>query len=170
MLKNFILSILILLFIQSISAQSYDLNKIRHTYKKSGMDEKENEKLLELSKNCQTPIITGYYASALTIKAKFVFSPFSKLEYFNKGTKLLDKTVTENPDNIELRFMRFCIQTRAPHFLGYDDMLKTDIKLIVQNFSAIDHDIQLLVAEYMLKDKNCSEADKNIIRKHLANK
>lgn len=168
MLKYFILYISIILFSQLLIAQDYDIHKIRQTYEKSGMDEDENLKLLELSKHCQTPIITGYYASALTIQAKFVFNPFSKLEHFNKGTKLLDKTIAENPDNIELRFMRFCIQTRAPKFLGYDNMLEIDIKLIVEKFLTIDPDVMQSVANYMLQDENCSDADKTKIKEHLA--
>jgi hypothetical protein len=143
------------------------INQIRHVYKNAGQDEDKNEELIKLSKSCENTIIKGYYASGLAIKAKYLYNPFSKLDYFKRGTTLLDKTIAKDKMNIELRFMRFCIQTVSPNFLGYNEEIQNDIELIVKNFTTIDPDMMPLVGEYLLQDIHCEEKHKVAIRKYL---
>lgn len=168
MFTKFILFISCIVFLgSSIFAQKSKINQIRHVYKNAGQIEEKNEELIKLSKGCENNIITGYYASGLAIRAKYLYNPFSKLDHFKRGTKLLDKTIAKDKMNIELLFMRFCIQTVSPIFLGYDKEIQGDIILIVKHFMTIDPDVRPLVGEYLLQDVHCAEKHKVIIRKYL---
>ena len=166
MISKFILSLCFFLLGQTIFAQTSKLNQIRQVYKNAGQDEDKNEELIKLSKSCDNTTITGYYASGIAIRAKYLYNPFSKLDHFRKGTALLDKTIESDKLNIELRFMRFCIQTVSPSFLGYNKEIQSDIELIVKHFMTIDPDVMSLVGEYLLQDVHFSEKHKVIIRQY----
>ena len=61
----------------------------------------------------------GYFALATMIQAKRFGNPFTKLSYFNKGKKILEEVINANPENAELRFLRFAVQTKVPAILLY---------------------------------------------------
>lgn len=65
------------------------------------------------------PTAQGYFALATMLQAKRFGNPFTKLSYFNKGKKILEKVIEENPENAELRFLRFAVQTEVPAILLY---------------------------------------------------
>ena len=68
----------------------------------------------------------GYYALATMLQAKRYPNPFTKLSYFNKGKKILEETIENNPDNVELRFLRFAVQTEVPGILLYFNEIEED--------------------------------------------
>jgi hypothetical protein len=61
----------------------------------------------------------GYFALATMLQAKLYPNPFTKLSYFNKGKKILEATIESDPSNVELRFLRFAVQTEVPAILLY---------------------------------------------------
>jgi hypothetical protein len=63
----------------------------------------------------------GYLAVACMMKSNHASFPFTKLKYFNKGRKLLEKAIELNPHSMELIFFRFEIQRRLPAILAYDN-------------------------------------------------
>lgn len=87
--------------------------------------------LLKQLENDPTPEIQGYRAMYSFMMANHSFDPFSKWHYFSKGKKILENQISLHPDNIELRLLRFAIQTNLPSFLGYNASIDTDKKVLL---------------------------------------
>ena len=66
--------------------------------------------------------------------AKHAMNPLSKYSYFNKGKKALDEAVNKEPNNLEIRFMRYISQEQTPAFLGYNKYLKSDKAFILAEY------------------------------------
>lgn len=64
----------------------------------------------------------GYLAVAYMMKSNHASMPWTKLKYFYKGKKLLEKAIKEEPQRIELRFFRYEIQVKIPKGLNYNNM------------------------------------------------
>ncbi|MFT5165382.1 MAG: hypothetical protein ACI8P3_000607 [Saprospiraceae bacterium] len=79
-----------------------------------------------------------YLASAIMQKAEYAFMPTSKLKYFNQGKKLLEKFIQANPNNLEARYVRVLVQSKAPSILGYKDNIKLDIEFIKSHINIAD--------------------------------
>ena len=76
------------------------------------------------------------------IKSKFLDNPIMKIKYFNKGKEILEESIENEPNSIELIFLRYSIQKNIHKFLMYSSDLKYDLEFIEKNLSLL-HDIQL---------------------------
>ena len=105
-----------------------DLNEIRTLYKESVNSKKACEKLIEISVSDETnsSLISGYKGCATIIMAKYFSNPFTKMSHFKNGKNILEKAIGADENNIELRFLRFTVQTSTPAFLGYNHNLEMD--------------------------------------------
>lgn len=74
----------------------------------------------------------GYYALATMLQAKLYGNPFTKLSYFNKGKKILEASIQDHSENVELRFLRFAVQTEVPGILLYFDKIDEDKTMLDQ--------------------------------------
>ena len=66
-------------------------------------------------------LLQAYKGAASTINADCLRSPAKKLKSFKQGRELLDQAIEKEPDNPEIRFIRYMVQDGAPAFLNYDD-------------------------------------------------
>jgi hypothetical protein len=94
--------------------------------------------------------------------ANYVFSPFRKMSYFSKGKNLLEKSIEKQKDNIELRFLRFAVQTSIPFFLGYGSSVKQDKLLLINTVSTLK-DLQLkeLIISFLQQSKYLNAIEKH---------
>lgn len=72
----------------------------------------------------------GYFALSKMMLAKIHSNPFTKLGYFNKGKNLLEKTIDNNKQNVELRFLRFAVQNEIPAILLYFHDIDEDLEIL----------------------------------------
>lgn len=119
-------------------AKEPSIEEVRSLYRQAVKEEKECKELIDLlapyNEN-NDPLLLGYKAGATMLMAKHALSPFSKLSYFKKGRKLLQKAIDADKENIELRFLRFGIQTNAPSFLGYKDSIEEDKLFLIRSIN-----------------------------------
>ncbi len=73
----------------------------------------------------------GYKAMANFMMCKHVSNPFQKLNYFNSGKKYLEIAIRSDTNNIELLFLRYCVQKNVPKILSYSSDMITDKKKIM---------------------------------------
>jgi hypothetical protein len=136
----------ILLFISvNCYADAPSQTQVRALFKSAVTDEhscRNMVKLLEGFKENNNTLLGGYKACATIMMAKYVFNPFSKLSYFLKGKSLLEKCISSDKNNIELRLLRIIIQTKAPFFLGYRSSMDEDRSILMRSLGGI-HDIDL---------------------------
>lgn len=133
------------------------LKDVRILYHQASREEKSCRLLIEIlspNDNNTNALFEGYKASATMMMAKYCFNPFSKLSYFKKGKRMLEEAIQARPDNIELRFLRFAIQTEIPFFLGYNDAIESDKKIILKALPFItDEDLKNMIYDYF---QNCN--------------
>ncbi|WP_162989979.1 hypothetical protein [Chryseobacterium sp. 6424] len=83
----------------------------------------KSKKAFEATKK---PIHEAFYAMGNFMLAKHSSNPMRQFSYFKKGRTALDNAAKKEPANLEIRFLRFMTQERAPGFLGYNKDLKSD--------------------------------------------
>ena len=143
----------ILLFISvPVFAETPSLIEVRSLYSKAATDEKACKKLIEWLKpyhEKNNPLLFGYRAGGTMMMANYVFNPFSKLSYFNKGKKMLHRAILADAQNIELRFIRFGVQTNVPSFLGYNNYVEKDKAYLKQSLPLIsDQNLKNMIVNY----------------------
>jgi len=94
------------------------------------------------------------YEGALEMKkAGLVSNPKDKLSLFKTGHDKLELEIKQTPSNTEYRLLRLMIQENAPGFLGYNDNLEGDKKMIVSNFNTLPSTVQKVIRDYSTKSK-----------------
>lgn len=108
----------------------------------------------------------AYYAAAEMTSAQYKINPASKISAFNSGKKILETAVKKDPANIEIRYIRFTIQSNAPSFLGYNKAVKEDRSYILNNLQDLkSKDIELFshICAYFLTQVKLNEQEKKAI-------
>jgi len=138
---RFILLLILILNLFDVKGQG--ISHIRDLYHKSPFDEIACDSLnIVLENNNKTNQINAYIGAYYMIKSKFLGNPIIKIKHFNKGKELLEVSIENEPNSIELIFLRYSIQKNIPKFLMYSSNLSSDLEFIEKNLSLLD-DIQL---------------------------
>lgn len=143
---------LLLLFLLTIQSPNHiaELANLRLAFDKAVLSEKESKNFLATVNAKTSAIHRGYHAAVTMMMAKHVFSPYKKLALFNNGKAILDETILANPNEIELRFIRYMIQTNSPAFLNYNKELNSDKKLMEQQLPSLtDTDLKKRIEAYL---------------------
>ncbi len=129
--------ILILAFLGTFNLTGQPpIEKLRSLLEVASTNEKANNDLLALTKSAtlkENTVNYAYHAAALTTMANHVFWPTEKLDYFNEGKEKLEKAVNFDLQNVEIRFIRFCVQSGSPSIVGYKENMVEDKKFILSN-------------------------------------
>ncbi|MBC7758331.1 MAG: hypothetical protein H7069_05710 [Phormidesmis sp. FL-bin-119] len=148
---------LILLSDLNYTAKDPSLSSIRLKFHNSTTSEKVCKDLikqLEPYNEKNNPLLLGYKGGAIMLMATHVVNPFSKLSYFKKGRIALEKAIQADKNNVELRFLRYTVQTNIPSFLGYSSHLEKDREFLKESLNGIkDNDLKKIITSY-LKQKS----------------
>ena len=114
-------------------------------------------------------ILVGYRAISEILMSKHVFNPISKVSYFRRGKRLLEKAITSEPENTELIFLRYTTQVSVPPLLNYSGNLEADEQSLLsylKNMSSksSDQDLYNRIKIYMLQSERLSAIEKNTIK------
>ena len=109
-----------------------NIEKIRRLYLQSSNNYAKLDSLnYSLSNYKQTNnLMSAYYGVNLILKSKYLKNPFKKIEYFEKGRKILEDAIIKEPDNIELIFLRYTVQKKTPSILMYKKDIEEDYQFI----------------------------------------
>ena len=129
-----ILAMMIVLSVSLVHGETTQ-DKARKFFFIAGGDPCRAEELLEVTgmNNSGLPIMLAYEGAAYTILADCIKSPFKKLKNFNHGKEMIEEAIILDPEDPEIRFIRFMVQDGAPAFLNYDNR-KEDLKIIIRAF------------------------------------
>jgi hypothetical protein len=147
------LLLVFMFFITNNDADTVSINGIRILFQKSATEKESCKKLITILQpynETNNVAYAGYKACAKMMMAKYAINPINKLANFSQGKRLLEKCITIDKNNIELRFLRFAIQYNAPAILGYNRNIKED-KLILRNSIPIikDEQLKLMISSYL---------------------
>ena len=154
---------LFLLLNPSATIQQPSLQEVRVLFQKAEASEEAVEKMLDLLEEVdeQQPVLLAYKASATMMMAKHVFLPTSKLSRFNKGKKLLQQAVDTAPEKVEIRFLRFALQSATPAFVGYKSEMEEDKELLLKSLPELkDEDLKRMILPFLKKSEYLTEAEK----------
>lgn len=121
------------------------INSVRDMYQQAAVKEELCKKLvtlLEPYNEKNNVLLAGYKGCTTMLMAKYYFNPFSKLSNFIRGRNLLERSIDADKQNIELRFLRFAVQTNVPFFLGYKSDINKDKVFLLYYYQNIS-DVQL---------------------------
>jgi hypothetical protein len=164
------LLVTLLIFIQmgTLEFNDPDLSNLRALYYQAAEDKTAANKLSQLLADVNeqsAAILIGYKGASQMMEAKYAFNPITKLSRFNKGKTYIEKAIKKDPQHVELRFLRFSLQTNLPSFLGYGDSVAADKKFLLNAISTrIDAKLKQNIVNYLLTSKECTKEELKKLR------
>jgi hypothetical protein len=146
-----------------VFGQSSELEEIRELYQQAPEEEAAARQLMQKTENYRDnePLMFAYKGAAHMMMAKHVINPFSKMSHFNKGKKIYTAAIDADPNNLELRFLRFSVQSEAPGFLGYKQNVEEDKSLLLAGTTKInDAALKKMIMDYLLSSEALTAAEK----------
>jgi hypothetical protein len=141
---------------------SLALEEVRSRYLAALIHHEQAESLLaDLNReNHPNPLLTAYRAAVLAVTAKHTGNPFRKLDYVRQSEQAFRKAVTQDSENVEIRYLRFSIQHHLPAFLGMSRDLERDAQVIVQRMSHFEGTARMKAAiiRFMIESGRCEES------------
>jgi len=138
------------------------INRIRKLFYEAIESEEKLEELENFfSKNFTEkaliyhPVLLSYTGAIDALKAKHAINPFTKFSRVLSSLDILERAVNREPNNLEIRFIRFSILHNLPGFLGYgkertDDLMVIVSQLAKKDYAQYDPKLQKNVIEFML--------------------
>lgn len=146
-----------------------DISALRSLYYQAVTDESSFTKLSKLLVSVDTkspPVLVCYKGATEMIAAKYAINPFLKLGKFKKGRLLIEQAIKRDAEDVEMRFLRFSIQTNLPAFLGYGHKIKDDKDFLINEINDItDQSLKNNVISYLSSSKYCTAEDLKRITK-----
>lgn len=141
----------------TVLAKTPQIEDVRLMFHQAGSSQKVCEGLIELLKpydELNNPLLLGYGACATMLMAKHLFNPFSKLSYFKDGKLMLERAIQANQKNVELRFLRYTVQTNVPSFLNYSSSKEKDRIFLLESLPDIsDSRLKSIIISYLKTNK-----------------
>ena len=161
------LSLFVFCLLISISAytQSMTLEEARKVYAESMNNKVTCEaayKKISLVQNSENHLLMGYKAAISIALSKHLKSTKEKISHFNEGKHLMESAIGKDSKNVELRFLRFTVQSNCPAALKYNKNIVTDKSYIIENLTTVQNNsIRTKIKEYLLQSKNITLEEKN---------
>jgi len=120
-----------------------------------------------LSEESDEPVNLAYLGVVEFMLSKNASFPIKKFKYFNKGKEHINKAITNDTKDIELRYLRFLFQSEIPKFLGYHDNKEEDLNVFITYFdsSSIDVEFKNLMLSRLKSLTNLSNEELNSLNK-----
>lgn len=110
-------------------------------------------------------VMLAFQSMALMFDARDSYNPYTKMSSFNKGKEMLENAVKKDANNVEVRFLRFCVQSNAPFFLGYSGNIDGDKAVILNNWSTLkDEDLKEKIKTFMLATDAATATEKKLFQ------
>jgi hypothetical protein len=133
--------LLIVLLLSAHLKAAVNMTTVRDLFARAAQSSEVCEKLHAMTADAtlsKAPVLYGYHAAAEIIRANHAFWPNQKLGHFNTGKAMLEAVIAKNPKDVELRFVRFCVQRGCPFVLGYSSDKATDKQYVLTNMDKTD--------------------------------
>ncbi|CAN5529614.1 hypothetical protein BH09BAC6_BH09BAC6_27530 [soil metagenome] len=140
--------------LSTLSVKTFDLSKIRHLYQRAALEKQDarqlNQLMLHVDVNTMAAVLICYKGANEMIQAKYTFNPIVKFKKFNKGKELIKMAISRDPLSLEMRFIRYSIQSNLPSFLGYREELDLDKRFMVNNTKTnTDPELKKMIFNYL---------------------
>lgn len=120
------------------------------------------------------PIKIAYKDAAKMTLANCVGNPWKKYQYFKRGKGELEKAIELEPENIEIRFLRFAVQINLPGILNYnnteEDKQFLIESLILQRQNTTPDEFKYFVMDQMVQSEESTQEEKSRLNLLLSKK
>ena len=144
------------------------LNELRNCYQQAATQKMAAEKMDQLAMLIDTnsePVLIGYKGVNEMLQAKYSWNPISKWNRFNKGRTLLQLAVKRDNTNLEIRLLRYSIQSNIPSFLNYHAQIVTDKHYLILNTPhSNDKRLKEMIINYFASTHNLTTTELNNIK------
>ncbi len=159
--------LLLLLFCYGVRAQTISVDALRREYQLVNSDSATCAKLYSrINKTSNSDVITNAYRGAISISmANHSKEKKEKLKLFNTGKKMLEESIAADSSNIELRFIRFTIQTNCPKVLRYNKEIASDKSFILKNYSSLlNVAIKKMIVSFFNQSNSVTDAERQKLK------
>ena len=161
--KTYLLFVSLVLICFSSFAQGITLEETRKLYTDATTTSAGCEKLYnKLSSVSETDnsVLRGYKGAVTLMMANYKKTTGDKIKFYNQGKKTLEKAIADNNKDVELRFLRFTIQTNLPPSLKYNKDVTSDKDFIVNNINTVkDTEVKKKIIDYMSDAEETTDED-----------
>lgn len=144
---------------------------LRHHYELAAADKAAGEKFYQMLADYKDrdALVLGYKAAAEAIRARDA-SMFNKLAYVQDATRTFEQAVGLDPQNPEIRFLRFSVESNLPAFLGLSKHVDEDKELLLTAAlshpgSGLDAEAFRAVRSFLVARGHVSDADAERLNK-----
>ncbi len=163
-MKNIVSFILFSILPLSLYSQGMTLEEARKVYAESMHDKATCEaayKKIASVQNSDNHLLMGYKAAITVAMSKHLKTTKEKISHFNNGKQLMESSIVKDAKNVELRFLRFTIQSNCPAVLKYNKSLTTDKLFIIDNLTSVQNTtIRSRIKDFLLQSKNITIEEK----------
>ena len=134
--------------------QVADISRIRQLYISAPGNKQAaiqlNQLMLQVDSGSAAPVLVCYKGANEMIEAKYAPSPIVKFKKFNMGKELITKAINRDTLNLEMRFIRYSIQSNLPAFLPFHDELNDDKRFLLKNTNDCkDPELKSMIFNYL---------------------
>ncbi len=124
------------------------------------------------SYNQATPTIAAYEAAAKALIAKHSWNPVTKISSLKEAMDMLNKAVSLDEMNLEIRFLRLYIENSLPSYIGMKDDIDMDKNMIIKHIDLLDKiglngDIINYILNYLSTSVACTSDEIKVIHSRL---
>ena len=153
------------------AGSSADLPTLRHLYAEASVSEvAANQLRLRLRGYAGADAaVLAYQAVGEALQARYGWSPLAKLRAVRAAQELFGRAVALEPDNVEVRFLRFTVESHIPRYLGFSPHLADDRAHIMRGARhfpslGLDGQSQRMIRDFMLLFGDCSPEEARLLR------
>lgn len=164
MRKWFLGGILLIFLASSVKLKPLDL--IRNTYKKALKEEESVKELKELTKNQPDALYKAYFAMALAFEARESSWVTTKMRLAKDAYAQLNDAVKSNPNNYEIRYLRFSFSCEVPSLLGLNEHIASDKNYLLKKAKK-GEPLADIMKKYFSKSSCLTKAEKQVLNTRL---
>ena len=155
------LAFILLFSLHPLNQEGAKLSEIRKLYFKSADDKNSADSLSLLLSTIDTnsmPTLACYKGASIMMSARHMINPINKLSAFRVGKVFIESAIRHSGTSVETHFIRFSIQSNLPVFLGYNQDLNADKKILINGIGSLDsQEYRTLIITYLSKNKYFKE-------------
>lgn len=149
--------------VHPVSSSPYHPANLRHHYELAAADKSAGEKFYKLLSDYKDRdgLVLAYRGASEAIRARDA-SMFNKLAYVQDAAKTFEQAVSIDPQNPEIRFLRFSVESNLPAFLGLSKHVDEDKEMLLSAAlsypkSGLDAEAFRTVRDFLVKRGHVSE-------------
>ncbi len=158
-----------LLFINLIfqTEFTYKASDLRKVYVTAAKDKNAYERLAKHLADYKGDdvLVKAFRAGIVGMGAKYAWGPYAKLKHVRSSAHLFEEILKEDPNNAEVRFLRYTIEYYVPRYLLMSGHLQDDKKVVLTSLfeypnSKIKAEAFKIMREYFLEGDHSTDEEK----------